>query len=94
MQDLLIYCEGIETTLRNENARLAGQLTDAQLDLTDATKSRRELQQRLQTAEARIDYIAHDNDVLKVHSPRPLYSSTAAGARTDTCRTATFMSSS
>jgi len=92
VQDLLIYCEGVETDLRNENSRLAAQLNDAQLDLADATKSRRELQQRLQTAEARIGYISHDNDLLKV-TPRAPCPSRAAGNRAETRRTATFMSS-
>ena len=54
-QDLLIYCERIEVGLRSENARLAKELEDAQLDLDDARRSRRDLQQQLSFAEQRLD---------------------------------------
>jgi hypothetical protein len=37
----------MESALRIENARLAKELEDAQLDLDDARNSRRELQQKL-----------------------------------------------
>ncbi len=65
-KDLLIHCEQVETSLRNDNQRLVGQLSDAQLDLADAVKSRRELQTRLHQMEAQIGYITQDNEILKV----------------------------
>jgi hypothetical protein len=62
----LIYCERIETGLRHENARLGSELQDAQLDLDDARKSRRELQQKLQLAELRIGQVSIDYDTIRV----------------------------
>ncbi|KAL2759873.1 hypothetical protein ACRALDRAFT_2038636 [Sodiomyces alcalophilus JCM 7366] len=45
--DLLIYCENTERLLRAKNAELIQQLSEAQSDLEEAQKSRRELLQRL-----------------------------------------------
>lgn len=50
-----MYCERIEVGLRSENARLAKELEDAQLDLDDSRRSRRDLQQQLTFAEQRSD---------------------------------------
>ncbi|KAI0595834.1 hypothetical protein F4775DRAFT_567802 [Biscogniauxia sp. FL1348] len=65
IKDLMIYAEHIESTLRKENSALHQQLRDLQLDLDDASKSRRELQQRLRDVEARIGFVTQDNDQLK-----------------------------
>ncbi|KAH8892053.1 hypothetical protein GQ53DRAFT_781712 [Thozetella sp. PMI_491] len=69
IKDLLIYAERIEATLRQENNRLQGELSNSQLDLADATKSRRELQQLLQQLETRNASISQDNHYLKSHNP-------------------------
>ncbi|TVY15550.1 hypothetical protein LARI1_G007171 [Lachnellula arida] len=53
IQEILIYSEHIEGTLREENSQLAKELEDAQLDLEDARRSRREMQQKLNIATAR-----------------------------------------
>jgi len=66
LQDLILYAENIESTLRSENAQLSQKLNDAQLDLNDSIQSRRELQQRIQQIQARADYAAQDNEMLKV----------------------------
>ncbi|TVY31844.1 hypothetical protein LSUB1_G008757, partial [Lachnellula subtilissima] len=53
MKEMLLYSEHIESTLREENSQLAKELEDAQLDLEDARRSRREMQQKLNIATAR-----------------------------------------
>ncbi|TVY24130.1 hypothetical protein LHYA1_G007805 [Lachnellula hyalina] len=53
MKEILLYSEHIESTLREENSQLAKELEDAQLDLEDARRSRREMQQKLTIATAR-----------------------------------------
>lgn len=69
IKDLLIYSERVETGLRQENQRLLSQLNDAQLDLADATKSRRDLQQQLQTLETRLTTVTLENQHVKSHNP-------------------------
>lgn len=64
-QDLFIYCDYIETRLRQENQRLS----DCELDLSDATKSRRELQHRIKTSEEKQDRLSKENEALKVKFP-------------------------
>jgi len=66
LQDLLIYVEAIESDLRKENNNLGSQLHDAQLDLADATKSRRDLQQQLQQLETNNTMLIQENVHLKV----------------------------
>lgn len=56
----------METGLRHENARLAKELEDAQLDLDDARRSRRDLQQQLNITTQRMSQFNADNDMLKV----------------------------
>ncbi|KAK0626776.1 hypothetical protein B0T14DRAFT_534862 [Immersiella caudata] len=69
IQDLLVYAEGVESKLRTENQNLISQLRDAELDLTDATKSRRELQQQLQLSENQSNILLQENTHLKNHNP-------------------------
>ncbi|CAM1503936.1 Fc.00g015270.m01.CDS01 [Cosmosporella sp. VM-42] len=69
IEDLLIYVQGVENRLRQENQRLADSVRDLQLDLSDATSSRRDLQQRLQKAETRIAFTAEECDNLKNRNP-------------------------
>ncbi|KAK0706716.1 hypothetical protein B0T26DRAFT_657086 [Lasiosphaeria miniovina] len=69
IKDLLVYSEGIETILRAQNQGLLIELRDAKLDLDDATKSRRDLQQQLQEVETRNMLISQDNSHLKNNNP-------------------------
>jgi hypothetical protein len=62
----MIYAEHIESTMRDENSRLIRQLRELTMDLDDATKSRRQLQHRLQDVEERMGFVSLDNDKLKV----------------------------
>lgn len=59
IKDLLIYCERIENGLREENKQLQAALRDAQFDLEDARKSRREFQHRLVSQEHDMKSLAH-----------------------------------
>lgn len=56
----------METGLRLENARLAKELEDAQLDLDDARRSRRDLQQQLNLAQQRVGQFSVDCDSMRV----------------------------
>jgi exonuclease VII small subunit len=62
----MIYGEHVESTMRADNARLIQQLRDTAMDLEDATKTRRQLQHRLQDVEERMGLVLLDNDKLKV----------------------------
>lgn len=73
-QDVLIYANDIEVNLRNENTHLAGRLQDAELDLDDARRSRRELQQQLKEANQRMTQFNIDNENLKVNAAAGVYS--------------------
>lgn len=70
----MIYANDIEANLRNENQNLAGRLQDAELDLDDARRSRRELQQQLKEANQRMAQFNMDNENLKVNAAAGLYS--------------------
>ena len=72
-QDVLIYANDIEANLRNENTNLAGRLQDAELDLDDARRSRRELQQQLREANQRMAQFNIDNENLKVNAAPGVY---------------------
>ncbi|KAI3320608.1 C-x8-C-x5-C-x3-H type zinc finger protein-like protein [Xylariaceae sp. AK1471] len=69
IKDLMIYAEHIESTMREENSRLIQQLRELTMDLDDATKSRRQLQHRLQDVEERMGFVSLDNDKLKNRNP-------------------------
>ncbi|KAI0007945.1 hypothetical protein F4779DRAFT_589245 [Xylariaceae sp. FL0662B] len=69
IKDLLIYSEHVESHFREENSRLRQQLNNARLDLDDAAKSRRDLQQRLREAESRAGGVPQDHDDLKNLNP-------------------------
>ncbi|KAL2256218.1 hypothetical protein VTK26DRAFT_2010 [Humicola hyalothermophila] len=69
IKDLIVYSESVESTLRAENDTLMTRLRDAELDLVDATRSRRELQQRLQELDAQRETIIQDNHYLKNTNP-------------------------
>ncbi|KJZ80334.1 hypothetical protein HIM_00184 [Hirsutella minnesotensis 3608] len=65
VRDLLVYCDRVESTMRLQNKKLAEELQLCKLDIVDATNSRRDLQQRLQTSEAQAEWIIKENDDLK-----------------------------
>ncbi|KAK0634678.1 hypothetical protein B0T17DRAFT_586418 [Bombardia bombarda] len=69
IKDLLVYSEGVESGLREENHKLLTQLRDTQLDLADATKSRRDLQQELLQLEDRASTFLGENNLLKNNNP-------------------------
>lgn len=64
----MLYAEGIESTYREENIRLTQELNDAQLDLEDARRSRRDLQQQLNHAQQRMGQFSFDCDNMRVRS--------------------------
>ncbi len=64
-----MYSESIQSMLRAESASLRSKLRDTELDLEDATRSRRELQQQVQQMERCQLTIMEDNNFLKVASP-------------------------
>ncbi len=60
LQDLLRYCERVETSLRLENQRLTDELNNYRLDLADATKSRRELQQQVEETKQHVKFLSQE----------------------------------
>jgi predicted nucleic acid-binding Zn-ribbon protein len=70
VKELLIYCERVESGLREENDSLRGQLQDLQLDLEDSKKSRRELQQDLQHLETYTSSVNEETQAMKVRAAR------------------------
>lgn len=62
----MIYAEQMESSMRAENGRLAQKLREMTMDLEDATKSRRQLQHRLQDVEGRMGFASLDDSQLKV----------------------------
>ncbi|KAK4133078.1 hypothetical protein BT67DRAFT_383101 [Trichocladium antarcticum] len=76
IKDLIVYLESIESSLRTENASLVGRVRDLELDLIDATRSRRELQQQLQQLEVHAvqrETVIHDNQYLKTNNPYVIF---------------------
>ncbi|KAJ9133588.1 CCCH zinc finger dna binding protein [Pleurostoma richardsiae] len=67
--DLLRYCKNVEEDLREENRGLQEKLQNASLDLTDATKSRRALQQNVNKLEAAMSTVVKENEHLKNYNP-------------------------
>ncbi|KAG7285475.1 hypothetical protein NEMBOFW57_010103 [Staphylotrichum longicolle] len=69
IKDLIVYSESIESTLRAELANVLSKLRDTELDLEDATRSRRDLQQQVQQLEVYREAVLQDNNFLKVANP-------------------------
>ncbi|KAK7397814.1 hypothetical protein QQX98_012817 [Neonectria punicea] len=69
IKDILIYAQDIEGKLRQENQQLKDRLRDTELDLVDATQSRREFQQRAQEYKSQVQYVTNENDSLKNRNP-------------------------
>jgi hypothetical protein len=67
-QDLILYCEHIETTLHGENLRLTKQVEDTKLDLADSIQSRRELQKRIEEVKNDYTRISQEHELFKVIS--------------------------
>ncbi|KFY03584.1 hypothetical protein V490_00125 [Pseudogymnoascus sp. VKM F-3557] len=66
IKDLLVYIDKLENDLRGENQRLLKELEDAHLDLDDARRSRREMQQQLTATSQQLGQYNTDNESLKV----------------------------
>jgi hypothetical protein len=56
----------VESKLIGDNARLAKELEDAQLDLDDSKRSRRDLQHQLNIAMQRLDQSTSEADSMRV----------------------------
>ncbi|PSR83236.1 hypothetical protein BD289DRAFT_288255 [Coniella lustricola] len=69
IKDILVYSERTESSLRSENEVLREQFKNATLDLADATKSRRVLQQQVEELRQSISYITSKTEHLKNHNP-------------------------
>lgn len=69
IKDLIIYCERVESALRNENNKLKQDLKDVQFDLEDAVKTRREYQHRLASRELELRSLSNSNDYMKNRNP-------------------------
>ncbi|KAK4180728.1 hypothetical protein QBC36DRAFT_15424 [Triangularia setosa] len=65
IKDLLLYAESIESTLRAENTELSKRVHERNLDYEDATRSRRELQQRIRALETQLETSILANDQIK-----------------------------
>ena len=61
-----MYSQGVETDVQQQNEDLARQLHDCQLDLADATKSRRELQLELQQLRTQMGSMLEKDEHLQV----------------------------
>ncbi|KAM3438325.1 hypothetical protein MY4824_003347 [Beauveria thailandica] len=66
IEDILLYCQGLERALDQETGRLQGELRSCQIDLADANASRRELQQKLSHTESEMLSLYKENDTYKV----------------------------
>ncbi|KFX98838.1 hypothetical protein O988_04172, partial [Pseudogymnoascus sp. VKM F-3808] len=69
IKDLLVYIDKLENDLRGENQRLLKELEDAHLDLDDARRSRREMQQQLTATSQQLGQYNTDNESLKNRNP-------------------------
>lgn len=60
-QDLMWYCQHVQSTLSEDNARLTKDLEETRLDLKDSTKSRRELQKLIEQKELQLDRVSNEH---------------------------------
>ncbi|PMB67348.1 hypothetical protein BM221_007012 [Beauveria bassiana] len=65
IEDILLYCQGLERALEQETGRLQGELHSCQIDLADANASRRELEQKLSHTESEMLSLYKENDTYK-----------------------------
>ncbi|KAJ2972595.1 hypothetical protein NQ176_g7070 [Zarea fungicola] len=69
IEDILLYCQGLERALHQETDRLTGELRNCQLDLADATAATHQLQQKLSHTEAEMTSLYKENDTYKTRNP-------------------------
>ncbi|KAK4101927.1 hypothetical protein N658DRAFT_495868 [Parathielavia hyrcaniae] len=69
IKDLIVYSESVESSLREENTNLLSKLREKELDLEDATRSRRDLQQQVQQLHVYRDAVLQDRHHLKNSNP-------------------------
>ncbi|EJP65539.1 CCCH zinc finger DNA binding protein [Beauveria bassiana ARSEF 2860] len=69
IEDILLYCQGLERALEQETGRLQGELHSCQIDLADANASRRELEQKLSHTESEMLSLYKENDTYKTRNP-------------------------
>lgn len=65
-QDIVLYCQSVETNLQIENADLKQALKNLQLDFEDATRSRRDMQQQLGQIQKHTINLEAECDSMKV----------------------------
>lgn len=91
-QDLILYCEKVESSLREDNERLAEDAKNARLDLTDSIASRRELQKHVEYYRAELFNVTKDYDSLKVISLQRFINQQMRPLLTLFCRSETHIS--
>jgi len=67
--DLITYCERIESSFETETHRYSQQIEELRLDLVDATKSRRVLQQQARAFETDFGRLLQENENIKNRNP-------------------------
>jgi cell division septum initiation protein DivIVA len=65
-QDMMQYLSDVESKLGEQNLQLSQQVHDLQLDVENATQSRRSLQQTLQQLKMHAEELYEENERLKV----------------------------
>ncbi|CAN8103318.1 unnamed protein product [Discula destructiva] len=68
-EQILTHSYNTEEHLRRENEDLRTRLKESHLDFTDATKSRRELQQRVEDLNHQMGFMSSTNEYLKNYNP-------------------------
>ncbi|KAH8677279.1 C-x8-C-x5-C-x3-H type zinc finger protein-like protein [Xylariales sp. PMI_506] len=69
IKDLMIHCENVETTLRQENQALLSRMRNMEYDYKDSVSSQLELQLRIKALEEQLQGVSQDNNVLKRRNP-------------------------
>lgn len=69
IEDVLLYCQGLERALHQETVRFEGELRNCRLDLDDANASRRELQQKLSHTESEFNSLYKEKNTFKTQNP-------------------------
>jgi phosphatidate phosphatase PAH1 len=76
---MMQYLSDVETKLGEQNHQLSQQVHDLQLDVENATQSRRTLQHTLQQLKVRVEELYEENERLKVSPPELSTRSAEAG---------------
>ncbi|KAJ6779452.1 hypothetical protein PWT90_00757 [Aphanocladium album] len=69
IEDILLYCQGLERALQQESGRLETQLHRCQIELADASANCRDLEKKLQHTESEMDSLYKENDTYKTQNP-------------------------